>query len=90
MVKHLPSGCDHTRDHEGGSVKRTRRKPHHWTALKMVSPVMVMDLREVQFLRRASVASEMISVHQNLRVIALAIEQRRTALHAAHQRIAVV
>ena len=32
----------------------------------------------------------MISEHQNLRVIAIAIKQRRAAFRAAHERIAVL
>ena len=56
----------------------------------MLNPVVVMELRKVQFPRRASVASEKISVHKILRVIAIAIERWRAAMRAAHQQIAVL
>ena len=58
----------------------------------MLSQVVVMDLCQVQSSPRASFVLEMISVHQILRVIAIAIanERWRAAMRAAHQRIAVV
>ena len=56
----------------------------------MLNPVVVMDIRQDQFPKRTSVTSEMISVHQILRMIAIAIEQRSATMRAAHQRVAVV
>ena len=92
VVKHPISSRDRARDHVGGSVKKERAKPHHYPAFMMLSPVKVINPRQIQFLRRASVASEMISVHQILRVITIAItiERRRAAMYAAPLRIAVV
>ena len=67
-------------------------KPHHWRALMMLNQVVVIRIRQAQLPRRVSVASEMILVHQIMRVvaIAIAIERRRAALGAAYQEIAVV
>ena len=58
----------------------------------MLSPVVVTDLRQIQNLRRASVASEMVSVHQFLHELAIeiAIERRHAAMRAAHQLKAVI
>ena len=92
MVKHPLSGGDHARDHESGSVKHRKAQNPSLDSSHDAEPVVMMDLRQVQFPLRASVVSEMISVHQNLRVIAImiAIEQRRAEIRAAHQQIAVV
>ena len=67
-----------------------RRKSNHWKAFIMLNPVLVMDLRQAQFPQRASVASEMIYVHQILREIAIAIKRQRAAMRAANQRVHVV
>ena len=56
----------------------------------MRNPVVVKDFRQAQFFRRESVASEMDSLHQNMRVIAITIERRRAVMHAANQRIDVL
>ena len=58
----------------------------------MLNEVVVMNHSHAQFLRRTSVASEMVSVHQILRVIsiAIAIERRRAAMRTEHQLVAVI
>ena len=56
----------------------------------VLSPVLLMDLRQVRFLQRASVARVNFSVHHKLHVIAIAIDRRRTEMLAAHQLIAVL
>ena len=58
----------------------------------MLSPVVLMDLRQARTLQRASVVSEMFFVHHGLHVIAIAIaiERRRAAMRAAHQLIAAL
>ena len=56
----------------------------------VLSPVVVMDLRQVEFLRHTSSASEMFSVQQKLHVIAIPVERRRAAMRATHQLIAVL
>ena len=68
-----------------------RRKTHYWTALVMMSQVVVSDTHKAQRFRRASVVSTRFSVNQKLRVlvIAIAIERWRAAMQAKNQRIAV-
>ena len=58
----------------------------------MLSPVLVMNLRRVQFLRRASVASEKISEHQKMHELAIeiAIELWSAAMRVTHKLIAVI
>ena len=58
----------------------------------MLNPFVVIYVRQAQFPRFASVASEMIFVHPILHVIAIAVafERQRAAMIAAHRWIAVV
>ena len=92
VAKHQRSGGDRTRDHETGFVKRKRAQTHTLESSHDSESSAVMNLRQVQFPGRASVESQMISVHRNLRVIAIAItsEPRRAAMRKGQQRIAVV